>query len=343
MLRFWDGFDHYAAGALAKWTSTSNVTSSAGNGRNATACARISASGSNGALHKTITPGAGSDASGGVGFAVRTNVLFNSAGTNELFQVREGSTVHVSLKLLTTGLIEVYRGTGSGTLLGTTSSGLAVNTYSFLEVKWTIHDTTGAVVVRLNGTQVLSVTGADTRNGGSGVWNAFSIFNGSNNAGCNVDVDDFHHWDISTGQVTDFIGPQRVVTRYPNGAGNSADFTPSAGSNFQNVDEALQDGDTTYNSESTPGDHDTYAYEALGVSGTIKGVQLNMVVRSDGGGAETIAAMARIGGTDYQGTTQGLTTSYTDVMQVYEVSPATGVAFTEAEFDAAEFGLKLVS
>jgi hypothetical protein len=129
----------------------------------------------------------------------------------------------------------------------------------------------------------------------------------------------------------------------PDGAGNSTDFTPSAGSNFQNVDETSTDSDTTYNSETTAGDHDTYTYAAVGLTGNVRAIQTNLVVRSTGAGAETLRPKIRISGTDYSGTTVGCTTSYLDKMEVFETSPATAVVWTVSEIDGAEFGIELVS
>lgn len=340
-LLFLDGFDHYATAEIAqKWTSSSNAAISATEGRNSSQGLHLDATGSNGSITRTLSPG--SSAAGGIGFAIRvTGALFNSTSGNELIQVQQAdATQHVALGLTAAGLFTAKRGT---TALGTSSSGISLGSWFYLEFKWDIHDTTGSLSVKLNGTTVLSLTGQDTRNAGDGTWARIVLQNGSNATGTEVYVDDLAIWDTSGSANTDFLGPIRVKAIYPDGAGASTDFTPSAGSNFQNVDEALTDGDTTYNSEGTAGDHDTYTFGAVGLSGTVRGVQTNLMVRSDGAGAETIRPKIRIGAVDYNGTTVGITTSYADSREVFQVSPATSTAWTVAEIDGAEFGIELVS
>lgn len=337
---FADSFDHYAtAELLQKWTSQSNTTIAAV-GRNATNGARISAAGFNGTLTKGVTPGSAS--AGGVGVAWQTSALFNHSGSNpdHVLQVLEGITVHLGIGLNTSGFFTIERNT---TVLATASVAISPATYYYLEFKWNIHDSTGSAELKINGTTVASVSGVDTRNGGAGTWNTFRMYNGSNNAGLNIDIDDLVIWDTSGATNNDFLGPIRVKAILPDGAGASTDFTPSAGSNFQNVDDTLTDGDSTYNAESTPGDHDTYTYAAVGLTGTVRAVQTNLMVRSNGAGSETIRPKIRISAVDYNGTTVGVTTTYSDSREVHQVSPATAVAWTVAEIDAAEFGIELVS
>lgn len=338
---FMDGFDHYDDAEIGqKWTSSSNATISA-NGRNSSNSMYLDASGSNGSCFKSVSPT--STTTGGVGFAFYTTSLFSSAtgGPHPIVGVWESGTNHIGLMLNTSGYLTLYRNTT--TLSQTTSAALTPNTFYYIEFKWTISDSVGTAEVKFNGTTVMNATGLDTRNGGTGVWNSIGFYNGSNNTSLNVYLDDVVIWDTSGSSNNDFLGPIRVVTILPDGAGNSSDFTPSAGLNYQNVDETSTDGDTTYNSETTPGDHDTYTFGAVGVTGTVRGVQTNLMVRSDGAGAETIRPKIRIGTTDYNGTTVGISTSYTDSREVFQTSPATATAWTVTEIDGAEFGIELVS
>jgi len=337
---FGDTFDGYAtADILQKWDAMTGATI-ASNGRNSTNALNLS-NFSTKFVRKTVTP---SGTTGVAGAAVYIGTLPDFIAT--LFAVYDSAgTVQLTLAVNpTTGVLTVCRGAALGTTVATSSVGLSAAAYHYVEFKWTIHNSTGAVEVRINNTTVATASGIDTQNSALTNWTTFqvgaSIFDAT---GADIRIDDLYLLDGSGSDNNTFLGPVRGVRTLPDGAGNSTDFTPSAGSNFQNVDDASQDGDSTYNSETTPGDHDTYTFGALGVTGVVKMVQINMVVRSDGGGAETIASMLRIGGTDYQGTTQGVSTSYLDKRQVYDISPATSVPFTLSELDGAEVGQKLVS
>lgn len=334
---FSDSFDHYATAEITqKWTSTSGATITA-NGRNGTSALRINGAGGTGRVTKTVAPV--STTAGGVGFAYNINTLHDQSSNQYLVGIEESGTLHLGVQLLVSGLLAVYRGT---TLLGTSSSGLSAGSFYYIEFKFAIHDSTGTVDLKLNGTSVLSLTGQDTRNGGTGVWNVVALELGVN-LGYDADYDDLVVWDTSGSVNNDFLGPIRIKAIYPDGAGNTTNFTPSAGSNFQNVDEASTDGDTTYNSEGTPGEFDLYTYGAVGVAGTVRFVQVNPMVRSDGAGSETVRPKIRIGSTNYDGTTVGVSTSYLDKLEVFNVSPATSTAWTVAEIDGAEFGEELVS
>lgn len=343
-LLFVDGFDHYASADLAKkWnsynSSTVGIEAAGRNSTNGLAIYHNAASGTFGII-KSFPSNSNQFI---FGVAVAPN-LDPNRGTRCMLHLNDASVTHLSVWITAAGRIDVYRGFGS-TLLGSASVYLADDVYSYVEIKAAIHDTTGAVTVRVNGQSALTLTNIDTRNGGTTNWELVSL--GANGAVAGSDrafvFDDLYIADSSGSVNNDFLGPRRVITIFPTGAGASTDFTPSTGSNWQNVDDTSLDSDTTYNSESTPGDHDTYAFGNVGVTGSVAGIQHNLMVRSDGSGSETVRPKTRIGGVDYNGTTQALTTAYTDVREVVELSPATTSAWTTTEIDGAEFGIELVS
>lgn len=336
---FLDGFDHYATADGAQKYSSFSCTIGSGNGRNSTNAAAGSDHADTRALTRTLSPGNDTVI---IGFAHNFTSSFPSASARFIRIKDSGGAVQFTFSWSTSGTILAHRG-DFVTLLGTSSAGVSIGSFFYVEFKVAIHDSTGTVHVRINGTEVLALTGQDTKATATAGWASVEIgafadaFNGP------FAIDDLYIADGSGSANNDFLGPIRVKTIFPDGAGNSTDFTPSAGLNYQNVDEASTDGDTTYNSEGTAGDHDTYTFGAVGVTGTVRGIQTNLMVRSDGAGSETIRPKIRIGLTDYSGTTVGITTSYTDSREVFQVSPATSTTWTVTEIDGAEFGIELVS
>jgi hypothetical protein len=130
----------------------------------------------------------------------------------------------------------------------------------------------------------------------------------------------------------------------PSGAGAETQWTPSAGSNYQNVDENPENGDTDYNKSNTVGQVDTYAMANLvSVAGLIYGVQYLEYARKDNAGTRTIAPVARIGGADYLGSNVNLSDSYAYTREIKELSPATAAAWTISEINAMEFGVKVTA
>lgn len=333
-LRFIDSFDHYAtADITTKYNANFSCTIGSG-GRNSTNALLASSYGTG--VDKALTT-SGATAIIGLAFKIVTGPNLNA----QILHIKESNTDQCYLRLNTGLTISIVR--GDGTVLATSSTALSTNTFYFLEWKLTINNSTGASEVRVDGVNIVSTSSADTQNTASATWDAVRILGDGGGASGSVIIDDLYICDGSGSLNNDFLGPVRVKAAFADGAGNYSQFTPSAGSNFQNVDETSQDGDTTYNSETTAGEKDTYTFAALGLTGTVKGVQTNLMVRSDAVGAETVAPTWRISSTDYDGTAVAVNTSYVDKTQVYETSPATAAAWTVSEIDGAEFGPKLVS
>lgn len=249
---------------------------------------------------------------------------------------REGATIHLDLRYTTAGALYVTR---AGTTLGSISSQtLAVNSWHYIEFMADIHDSTGAYEVRVNGVTWLSGTGADTRNGGTGVINTLRLHCGGDFGSYGLLFDDLY---VDT---TTFHGDVKVEVIRPNGAGASTNFTPSAGSNFQNVDDADPNDDTDYNASSTAGHKDTFTLDDLATTaGSVIGIQSVSRWRKDDAGSRTARPVIRSGGTDYPGTTIGMTDSYLTDLQVRETDPATSSPFSIAGVNALQAGYELVS
>ena len=357
LLKF-DSFDHLATAHITR-KHTSSVLTVGGTvitidptgGRHGTGGAKYSYSGANGTLY-IRGPVAASGATAIIGCGFKFDALAGGGETrNGIISVYDTAGIQCCVCVTDTGALRVRRGGATGTSLGVSAAVLSIGAWYYIEFKVLLATgATGTYEVRVNTTNVLSGTSTITANAGVTTWDGYGLIANTGDLPLASPwyLDDLYILDGVTGPAggppnNDFLGPVRALKRVPNGAGASTDFTPSAGANWQNVDDATSDDDTTYNACSTPGDHDTYAYEPLGVTGTIFGVQTNVVCRSDGAGAETVRPKIRIDGTDYNGTTVGTSTSYTNSSQVYQVSPDSGVTWTEAEFDATEFGAELVT
>lgn len=278
-------------------------------------------------------------ATGGVGFAYRSS-SFSSFG---IVNFVDGGTVHLHFRInASSGKIEVRRGSSTGTLIATGNAVLTTNTFYYLEFKVTINDSTGVIVTKVNGVEDINVTGQDTQNGGNASYDNIRFFWDGQGNGGTCDVDDLVIWDTAGSVNNDFMGDVRVQAILPSGAGATTEWTPSAGSNYQNVDEAAPNGDTDYNSEATATDVDTFVYGDLTpTSGTVKAVQWLAYARKDDGGTRTVRPVVRHGGTDYFGSSKSVSSSYTYLRHLMETNPGTAAAWTISDVNAAEFGIEL--
>jgi hypothetical protein len=358
-LLFMDSFDHYAtADLMQKWTSqiinsSGAITISPGNGRRASASLRVVTLGYNG-TRISLAPGVISSGTGPnsgallvLGFALRIDAL-TSSGYLALVKITDGATTQLTFSLQADGLIKVNRGSGGGPLLGVTSSAFPTGVFVSVEIKALIDPANGSVEMRLNGQSVLSVGGVSTSESAAARWSSLILGNSENNGSTGavntLDFDDLYVLDGSgTAPWNSFIGDCRVDARFPTGPGLSSDWAPSAGVNWQNVDDAAPNGDTDYNTGAAASLVDTFVVQDAPVPGAaIYGVQHNLAVRKLDAGVCGVAAVVRQGSPiqDYVSVDVPVSTAYTNARVVQQTNPATTAPWTEAAFNASEFGYK---
>lgn len=198
----------------------------------------------------------------------------------------------------------------------------------------------GNVVLRMDGEIVATVTNVpfDTSN--------FADFNrvevGNVSSFTTWYFDDFYVCDDSTSFNNDFLGEIKIETRLPNANGTTNNFTPSAGSNFQNVDENPSTDDTDYNSSATLNHIDLFTYPNFSSTvRTIFGVQVNMYARKTDASSRDVASHTKSSSTSVDGTSQPVTQTYKFYNQILQTDPNTSAAWTETNLEAAEFGYKV--
>lgn len=344
-LKFIDGFDHYSTSELlAKWTASSGtVAISSGAGRNGTGALQApSASSAAATVTKTL---AAASAAFVIGFAFNPSALPTSA--REILTLFDAGSVQVDVRLNPDATLSVTRA-GTALTSGTSSLSLSLNAWAYIEFKVTIADSIAAnsCKVNVNGVNWINVaTGQDTKATANASANHLRLGpNGGFPGSTTWKYDDLYVCDQSGSVNNDFLGDVRVETLLPSGAGNSTQWTPSAGSNYQCVDENPPNGDTDYVSSSFATNVDTYAMGNLSTSpSSIKGVQTNLYARKDDAGAHSIAAVVRSGGTDYAGATTAVGDTYAFLSEIREADPATSAAWTAAGVNAMQCGQRQVS
>ncbi len=322
---FMDGFDAATPGnILTKWTSGTLTAVQPGRfdyGQ----CARLA---SNALLVRGL---GGNHAILGVALAYRPAVI----NASFIVGFRDAGTAQCEARLRSDGRIDLAR---NGAVLATSAGLLSAGVWYHLELKVAIHDTAGAIELRVNGVSFAAASGVDTKNTANAYANEAAI----QANGITADYDDLAVWNTGGGQNNDWLGDGRIFTRLPSGAGYYSQWMPLAGLNYQNVDDNPADGDETYNSAATVGSLDSYAFPPIPGVGTIKAVQLALIARKDDAGARAIAALLRRG-SDSLGGSQGLADAYAAYLQLWEVDPITAAAWTLANFNNTEFGIRLTA
>lgn len=248
-----------------------------------------------------------------------------------------GATEHLRLWWSSTTTLSLGR---SATVIATASvpEPLA-GSWSYIEVWATIADSGGRCVVKIDGATVIDFTG-DTKNAGTASTLDSMQFGGAG-SGVLRYYDDVYICDATgTAPHNTFLGPCRVYALSPTGAGTDTQMTPSAGANWQCVDEQPASA-ADYVTGST-GQRDTYATADLPSSaGTIFAVQASVVAAKTDAGALTLKTAMRSGGTVYTGTAGALSVSDTIIRTIRTTDPATSATWTKSGIDALEAGAEV--
>ena len=282
-----------------------------------------------------VTPSLGGGSATFVtGFGLKYSIILT---TTRFFSAFESgaSSLELNFRLTAGGLITAYRG---NTLLGTSLSGMSADTWAYIEIKAFIHNTTGTVQVKINGTEVMNLTNQDTKNiddawyqyqlRGAGFINLYTF-------------DDWYILDTNGSVNNDFLGNVRVDAIFPDGVGANSDWTPSAGSNYQNVDENPHDTDTTYNEDGTSTNKDTHTYGAMPTIDTVLGLQINTLARLTDATPFNLETVIISNVTTSNDTGQAVPGSYGLIQRISELDPDTAAAWTESGINAAEFGYEI--
>ena len=267
------------------------------------------------------------------GFAVQ----FSNLGAYKFFSLYSDGTEGINLKLKADGEIEVYRAT---TLLGTTSgAAIAVDIWFFLELKVYCHDSSGTVDVRVNESSVLSLSSIDTRVNTVyyDSWRLWALSSGT------VKFDHLHYLDGSGTKNNNFLGRKQVRTIFPNAVGDDDDWTPTAGSNYECVDESVIDDLTSYVSSGISGQQDLYEYPdvtTIQMPEGIVGVQINTHCRRYGSIDFDLMAVAKRTSFVSAGSVIVDHDAFQTEIAILE-SDTEGADWTRANFNSTQFGVKI--
>jgi hypothetical protein len=225
--------------------------------------------------------------------------------------------------------IEVYR---DSTLIATGTHPVNINTTYLLEFYIYIHDTTGRVTVKLDGITDIDFTG-DTKPSTQTTINIFMLSTSSGSS--------YIYYDNIVLDNAAWIGNTKIQIVYPTGAGTTTQWTPSAGSNYACVDE-IPYSDTDWVETNTIDLIDTYATSDLtGTITSIKCVQIEARCIKEGAPTPLNVDLAvRSGGTDYFSADIAVPSGYKALFNIWETDPATAAAWTEANVNLMEIGIK---
>lgn len=239
--------------------------------------------------------------------------------------------------------LEIQRDMGGGTheinvMQGTSTvidslGFFAPSQWIYLEMKVTIHGSTGAYECQVDGSSVCSDTGVDTSQSG----NAYA--NGVLFGHTGGDIDDIYILDGTSGLNT-FLGKAKVDKGVPTSDYATA-WTRSAGSNnYENVDE-VPVSETDYNYSKTTNQTDLFGMTPCGSSG-IKGAQLTVDTKLSVPGGKELILLCDSDGSQQSASEQvGEADDRIAATLVTDIDPDTSSAWTQSGINAAKWGVKV--
>lgn len=328
-LLFFDGFEYSSSGSVytSKFWNNSGWSINSSNPRNG----NYSVSGAgNPSLTFTSNPA-----------TIIMGVGYYNAATfpnNYFLRIYDGGTVQCSLFINGSGQLLFYLGQGAF-LHATSTETLSLNSWHFIEIKVTIHNTAGAVIVNVNEVEFINKTSIDTQASANAYCNKLDFVSYDSS----YLYDDFYLCDTTGSDNNDILGDCKVEGFIANAAGDSTQWTPSAGSNYQNVDDTQPDDDSTYNSDSVAAELDLYNIPAADITGQIFGVQLSNYMRKDDAGARTVKNAIKAGTTTAYGSNESMADSYNYYHTIWENNPDDSLAWQDADIDSLQIGAEIVS
>lgn len=230
-------------------------------------------------------------------------------------------------------VLSIY--SGAFTLLDTGTADLDPNVTYLIEIYYKIADSGGRFVVKVDGVTDINFTG-DTKPDANTQFNKVILGYHINATGyTNAYFDNFIMDDAS------WIGDTKIQKILPTGAGTATNWTPSAGNNWDCVDERPP-SDVDYVSINAVDTLDTYAAGNMaGAIGSVKCVQIQSRTESDGAPTPTNLKLAvKSGATTYFSVDKAVPASPKGLHNLWENNPADSLAWEESDINAMEIGIK---
>jgi len=353
-LLFMDSADHYATADLTeKWTTKQDAEIESG-GRNGTNCIHLGGTSDFGNLTATVLGGI-DEVIVGVAFKPHATwggqaslITFGSVNNWECgLMVNADLTLQPFVAAAVQFLPGYNTAFGYAALIGSPSVvALQGGVWAYVEVRMKCNGSTGTCVVHVNGTEVLDLSDLDTLYSSSVLTRVALGVRGVGTYYCTGFFDDLVVLDTTGDHNNDLLGDVTVAALFPTADGNSHAWvcstgTPDTGVDHDCVQEAAPNDDTNYVTAGSVGLKSTFAMQDAPAGADIRGVQLLVSARKVAEGPGQVMIVTRSNSTDYDSDALGLgSTSYSYVRQIMDADPATGDPWLEADWNAAEVGMK---
>lgn len=276
---------------------------------------------------------------GCIGVAVRPTTMSTSGFIN--LGVFDSSSTGLAVRFNSDGSLAVGTTNDQYSMnvtFSTTAAGLlTLNNWSYIELEFTVSNTTGSFTLYVNGASVASGTNLDTLITSSSYSLVALGFQIPSLNGGIFDYDDLYITDTNTR-----LGEQRIETLYPSADTAQKQWTPSTGSNnYGTVDETIMNT-TDFVSTNVLNNLDLYDFTNLSSTpNAISAVAVSALAQKDNVGTRAIAMPVKSGSTTSDGANNYLAGGYILSNRILETDPNTAGAWTSSAVNALQAGVKV--
>lgn len=319
----------YTVVSTAVMTIISSTSHKDSGGRGGTYCVNINPASTT--AQGFATPALVSPYSAAGAFRINNSSASTTIGFFVEFRLSGNTQARVLFR--TDGFIEIFRNTG--TSLFVSAGTYTVGIWNWFSIEADI-DNAGSITVFLNGVSVATFSG-DTQQQASPGFDQV-VIGAVGSASIDIDFDDFTIDDTLTE-----IPETYWVLQAASGNGTPLEFTPSAGTNWENVEENPPSS-AEYNETATAGDQDMYSYPNLPFSPASIYAVATVLYAARDGSITGFAAEINSGGTPDTGPTVSPAAAgvYTLSYSFFDTDPDTAAAWTESAVNALEAGISAV-
>lgn len=278
-----------------------------------------------------------------VGAAIRVAPFQNTGAEPVLFGVRDTtSQVAHLVKIGEDGRLKLYRRLSSTEqLISISVASAPARGWHYVELQVTQGTSNGILSVRVNGILAIQLTAQNTTQGGGQLITVFLGAVPGQNCPVTTDIDDLYISDTSGTINNTFLGDVRVDSLHAqaNGGSNQWAVNPGSASAWEAVSD---EDDATSISAASAGLRQSFDIESLPAMSTpvVHGVQLTMLARKTDAGLGKVKGLVVSGAQSAVSAEINLQEQLAWHSAIFERNPNGNVQWTEAAFNAAEFGVE---
>lgn len=279
------------------------------------------------------------------GFAMNgTNAdIYNSSNQLSAIEYQINGTSYLTLKVNGSGYLELKRGDGAGTVIATGTTPLSVGQWNQIQMKATLHTSTGYAEVKLNGKTEIVFSGQTSTLTGQ-ITNLYQ-----RNFSYAMYYDDIWICDGVDATATqgdknnDFLGDLKVLALYPTAPGDQSAWTPSSAvANWTTVDENPPNTSDYVSAAGASALQDLYNVTDIPATATkVFGFRHGFYTqKADAGDCFVKPIWKDPNGSIVSGAIKALLTTWTSQYGDAVYKKASGAQFSMAEINAIQFGFE---